>query len=482
MSAERREASRAVVLERQGPWVVLLTGEGEFRRLRLPPGADWAVGDEVRLEAPAPAARRWRPAWAAAAVAAVLLVALAVLAPWARPAAWAYVSLDWQGGLEFTTDRQGRVIEARGFSPAAEQILRQVPWQGRPVGQVLAAAGDAEMRASRSGGPAAGQAPPPVLVGVAPAGPGRSLQAVEVQVRSAAKRLEGLFTQAEGEIPVVLVEAPNPGAAASDRAESVGLSRARAALEAHLPAVAAGEDWSALARQLQALGVNLPELVGGQVLGAAGAGPGGPKPAGPRPAKPGKGQRTPEEEGPGAAGPAGPAADAQAGGLAGGAGGAGAVAGGGLAGGSGTGAAGAAAGEPARPSEAVRGTRGAGPAAKPPESPSGGMGDRVATPGRGDARQFAEGLTFLAGQGIAVVRHGDRLRTFRVPPPPAAGCELRLQGAWQVVWRCPEGTGGRGDGAGGAPGEGRAGAAGRLPGLEELGQRVQRLLGGDGGD
>ncbi|MDI3297692.1 MAG: anti-sigma factor domain-containing protein [Bacillota bacterium] len=475
MSAKRTGAARAVILEREGGWALVLTDEGEFRRLRLPRGREWAVGDELALEG-SPEHRSWRRlAWpVAAAVAAVLLIALAVLAPWARPAAWAYVSLDWHGGMEFTTDRNGRVIDARAFSPGAQELLQGVAWRGKPVDQVLAEAASAELRAAqRAGAPAGASAPTPVLVGVAPARAGQPVQAVEAKVRSGAEKLEGLLGQGAPEVPVMLVQAPDPGVAASDRAESVGLRQARSAAARQLPGLELEQGWSGLVQQLLSRGLDVQRTVGGQILGKPVSRGGEEKPG----KATGQASHQPGPEGSGGKGSrltAPPAARAEASG--------------------GRGASGATPPASKQPGGA-EGGRADGTASLPPGRAGEATGRATAAAGAGaqqllgDARRFAEGLTLLAREGLAVVRHGDQVRAFQLAPAPEPGCELRLQGAWKVVWQCPGGrapsaaeagrSGERGKGRGGT---GSTASQGVLGGLEDLGRSVRRLLGGDAGD
>ncbi|MDI3316050.1 MAG: hypothetical protein QJR14_00200 [Bacillota bacterium] len=466
-NAERNGGERATILEQEGGWAVVLTRDGEFRRLRLPAGRAWQVGDELALPEPAGAGRGGRRRlWAAAAVAAaLLLVVLGTLSPWSRPTAWAYVSLDWHGGVEFTTDRDGRVIDARAFSTAGAELLRDVAWRGRPIDQVLAQAAEKEIQDARTGNDAAsaqgkaspaGQPPTPVLVGIAPARQGASPDRVEKRVRSGAERLQGLLQSQAADVPVMLLRVEGSLAADRDRVQSVGASQAWAEAQRHLPGVRVEPGWAALFRQLLSQGLDPQRTIGGQLLQGV-----LPKEGG---APSGKEGREAPATGPAAqAGlPAGAAGSTRSGHP-------GEEGGTGQPGGSAeTGAA-----HPLPP-PVGKPPQGADAAGKAPFEPGRSRGEPASVRGP------SSGRTEKGGTGL--------------PSLPRQGCQPRLEGARQLVGSCPEAEprpggkvappqGGREEA--GAPQRSRSGDAswkGLLDRLGSLGRQLEGLLGAPGGD
>lgn len=143
---------RAVVLEVKGNRAVVLTTEGEFRRLTLP-GYGYAIGDEVAL--PAAAGRRtaaawwrlrpairWRPVALAAAVLALALVPVGAFWYQSLPAAeLAYVTVDINPSLDLTVDARERVVDAVANNADGQRLLAGLGREGfyrRPLDQVLA--------------------------------------------------------------------------------------------------------------------------------------------------------------------------------------------------------------------------------------------------------------------------------------------------------------------------------------------------------
>ncbi|MDH7480318.1 MAG: anti-sigma factor domain-containing protein, partial [Syntrophomonadaceae bacterium] len=113
---------------------VLLTRDGEFVEALNPGGQKPQPGEEVTLTRHQPF-----PWYRGLALAACLLVAIIGWMAYSTllPSAVAYVSLDLNAGLELAVDRQGQVIEATGFNPEAENLLRQVEVKGMPVSQAI---------------------------------------------------------------------------------------------------------------------------------------------------------------------------------------------------------------------------------------------------------------------------------------------------------------------------------------------------------
>lgn len=124
---------RGTVMETTGRWAVVLTPDGEFRRVRVPPAC--AVGDEVDLPAPAGLLRP-------ALVAAVLVLALATgwYLQWARlgPVV-AYLAVDINPSVELGLDRRWRVVTAEPLNEAGRVLLEGLAYRGQDVTAVVSA-------------------------------------------------------------------------------------------------------------------------------------------------------------------------------------------------------------------------------------------------------------------------------------------------------------------------------------------------------
>lgn len=129
---------KGILLEVEGRQGIVLTPQGEFRRVRLRQPA--RVGDEVTFDA-APARWWW---WVAAAAA----VVLAVAAPLAYPLlavgpAVAVVALDINPSLEFLADARDRVVVARPRNDDGAALLDRLGRvRGLPVEEAVARAVD----------------------------------------------------------------------------------------------------------------------------------------------------------------------------------------------------------------------------------------------------------------------------------------------------------------------------------------------------
>ncbi|MBE3581198.1 MAG: anti-sigma factor domain-containing protein [Thermoanaerobacteraceae bacterium] len=117
-------AERGVVLEVRGRKAIVLTPEGEFRRVRLAVPLP-EVGEEIMLP---PNASRGIP-WYRVVVAAAALLFIALAVPWTgnlfggpREVAY-YISVDINPSIELAADRRERVMEARAFNPEGEDLL-----------------------------------------------------------------------------------------------------------------------------------------------------------------------------------------------------------------------------------------------------------------------------------------------------------------------------------------------------------------------
>ncbi len=133
-----------VVLEIRGDKAVVLTRKGEFREVPRR-GWNWTIGQEVELaEVGAVSSLKrslrglvHRPAaWAAALV--VLMFCSAFFGYFlgaTTPAA--YVTVDINPSLELTLNARDQVIDAEGLNGDGEDIVRDLEYRGKPLGEVM---------------------------------------------------------------------------------------------------------------------------------------------------------------------------------------------------------------------------------------------------------------------------------------------------------------------------------------------------------
>jgi len=127
---------KGILLELDGQTGVVLTPQGEFRRVRVPPGT-WDVGDEIEIAAPRPMAwRRW--VLAAAAVVALLLLPVGYRS-WVLAQPMALLTIDINPSVELTVDQRERVTAARGLNQDGSALVAAVQWKRRSVGEVVGA-------------------------------------------------------------------------------------------------------------------------------------------------------------------------------------------------------------------------------------------------------------------------------------------------------------------------------------------------------
>jgi len=129
---------KAILLEMEGGRAVVLTPQGEFRRIPVPPGT-WEIGDEVTLQQTRPAIPWFRWRWAPSAVAAVLLVLLMPLGyqSWALAQPFAIITLDINPSVQLTVNERDEVIKVEGLNSDGNAIVSGVDWKRHPVGEVL---------------------------------------------------------------------------------------------------------------------------------------------------------------------------------------------------------------------------------------------------------------------------------------------------------------------------------------------------------
>lgn len=127
---------KGVLLELTGRQGVVLTQQGEFKRVPLPKGA-WDIGDEVEFAETQPAA--WTRWGAVAAAAVVLLLAPVGWNLYADAQPQAIVTVDINPSLQLTLNRKDVVLKAEALNADGQLVLTGVKWERHPVGEVLAA-------------------------------------------------------------------------------------------------------------------------------------------------------------------------------------------------------------------------------------------------------------------------------------------------------------------------------------------------------
>ncbi|HLN62981.1 MAG TPA: anti-sigma factor domain-containing protein [Symbiobacteriaceae bacterium] len=127
---------KGVLLELTGRQGVVLTQQGEFKRVPLPKGA-WDIGDEVEFAETQPAA--WTRWGAVAAAAVVLLLAPVGWNVYADAQPQAIVTVDINPSLQLTLNRKDVVLKAEALNTDGELVLHGVKWERRPVNEVLTA-------------------------------------------------------------------------------------------------------------------------------------------------------------------------------------------------------------------------------------------------------------------------------------------------------------------------------------------------------
>lgn len=130
---------KGIVLEIDGRKAIVLTRDGDFRRVPLPSFAV-SIGEEVAL----PEEGSWlrgfvfRQRWRLLPVAAALLIVLLFpfLPGWGQNPTY-YVSIDINPSLELTLNQRELVIAARALNQDGQRLLERVPYLRQPVIVVL---------------------------------------------------------------------------------------------------------------------------------------------------------------------------------------------------------------------------------------------------------------------------------------------------------------------------------------------------------
>lgn len=136
--------NRAVVMEIRNNVAVVMTPDGEFRKVQA--GESVQVGDEIRLdEAALPRSRAWgakaRYGMGAAAAAIMLLLVTPYLVKIAtpQPAVAAYLTMDINPSVELGIDGKERVMELHPLNPDGAKLIKGLEFKGETAETVAAA-------------------------------------------------------------------------------------------------------------------------------------------------------------------------------------------------------------------------------------------------------------------------------------------------------------------------------------------------------
>ncbi|MQL53688.1 anti-sigma factor domain-containing protein [Desulfofundulus thermobenzoicus] len=121
-----------MVMEIRAKTCVILTPDGQFREVPLPPGGV-RLGEEITC----PSGRyiSWR--WLVAAACFLIFLGSGLLYYGWTTRAMAYVSMDINPSVELTLNRREYVCAARGLNPSGEQLLAGTGLLGRPLEEAI---------------------------------------------------------------------------------------------------------------------------------------------------------------------------------------------------------------------------------------------------------------------------------------------------------------------------------------------------------
>lgn len=125
---------KAVVLEKKGSTLTVLTSDGSFKKVRRRDAVE--VGQEIEI----PAVRSLPNLRIGVSIAAIFLIAFMSVFGWNafQPGtAVAMVSLDINPSLQISLDRKGRVLELEALNPDAEQVLSELSLKGEGLNEAL---------------------------------------------------------------------------------------------------------------------------------------------------------------------------------------------------------------------------------------------------------------------------------------------------------------------------------------------------------
>ena len=128
---------KGVLLELEGGSAVVLTPQGEFKRVRVPSGT-CEIGDEISYAEPrqAPVWMRWGMAAAAAAV--MLVAAPFGYQAWSLAQPVAVVTVDINPSLELTLNKRDEVLKAHALNADGAALLKGLDVKRQAVDEVVA--------------------------------------------------------------------------------------------------------------------------------------------------------------------------------------------------------------------------------------------------------------------------------------------------------------------------------------------------------
>ncbi|HWI52829.1 MAG TPA: anti-sigma factor domain-containing protein [Symbiobacteriaceae bacterium] len=228
---------KGILLEMAGRQAVVLTPQGEFKKVPVP-GGNWDIGEEIEY-----AEVRQQPAWlrwgTAAAAAAVLFVGSFV--GWnqvslAQPVA--VVTVDINPSLELTLNKVDQVLKAEPKNADGALVLQGVDYKRKPLAEVLAAVTDRAVEEHKLNPADEASA---VLVGVAPAtkkelSPAQAERVVE-KAKTAVTNEVARVASAQGQAPKTSVAVLTATGAERKQAEQEGLSVGKFMLMPEIQAV-----------------------------------------------------------------------------------------------------------------------------------------------------------------------------------------------------------------------------------------------------
>lgn len=174
---------KAVVLEKNGTLLTVLSSDGAFQKFRYKSAVE--IGEEIEI----PVALK-TPMWRiGASVAAIFLVVFMGVFGWNvfQPGtAVAMISIDINPSLQLTLDQKGRVLELESLNPDAEQLLTGLPLKGAPWEKALSQIIEQSVNLHYLDAEHTW-----VLVGYSPMKPDRDLSSQEINTVGIVKQVEG---------------------------------------------------------------------------------------------------------------------------------------------------------------------------------------------------------------------------------------------------------------------------------------------------
>lgn len=126
---------KGVLLERKGRTGIVLTPQGEFKRVQIKNDSG-KVGDEIMFTDHS-TATPWAK-WGVAAAAALMMAAAPFgYQSWALAQPVAVVTVDINPSVELTLNKQDTVIGVKGVNADGEQVLKDVDWKGQDLTNVI---------------------------------------------------------------------------------------------------------------------------------------------------------------------------------------------------------------------------------------------------------------------------------------------------------------------------------------------------------